>query len=142
MAILPTVEEALQAAIGDYNNWASEKGRGYDPVRAYGELRGIFFNKLMARLRESGEIIVNRLRHRTVLPDDLACIFSNTTCELKGLVIPTASGNEDRLSILVLLSEYAGKADYKSTYSAPQHALVSPENKMTYIINSIKTYRK
>lgn len=41
----PLYVEAIQKAVDDYNDWATKKGADYDIVRAYNELKGIFYNK-------------------------------------------------------------------------------------------------
>lgn len=73
------VQTVLQVAMQDYNIWAQRGARYYDPVKAYGELRGIFFNKLIARARDAGFQLRPYHRWRsqvlTLHPSDIICKF-------------------------------------------------------------------
>lgn len=73
-------QTVLQAAIETYNRWAEKGARYYDPVKAYSELRGIFYNKLIALAKDHTSLNIrphHRWRHRTITlnPSDLICQF-------------------------------------------------------------------
>lgn len=74
---------AVEKALMDYADWVSGK-RDFAKFYKEGELRGIFYNKLVTRLREAG---VNIGRFRKILyPADLICQFS-TPGSLEGVTL-------------------------------------------------------
>lgn len=76
--------EALQEAIKDYNLWAKDKrgiNQSISPKNLYGEIRGVFYNKLLARMKEvPGFHEENRdLYGRLLEPDDFEAYFQDMT---------------------------------------------------------------
>jgi hypothetical protein len=106
-------QKILQNAINDYNVWASQKAKGYDPVKSYTDLRGIFFNKLRQSINNSGykDMMNTASRHysRTLYPEDINCQF-NEVGYLAGLsfLSPAKHSNQDRIIALSLLTDSLG----------------------------------
>lgn len=145
MADKMSIKECLQAAIGDYNSWVKDLNGQYDYVKDYGELRGVFFNKLRTRLREAGEFHISRTTHKAIRVDDLACVFSKS-CLLVNLVIPTGTTYGLRGKLILDLSACTEQMEY-DYYSVPawelpaQKDLTPAMSKLSSITNAIKSYR-
>jgi hypothetical protein len=69
------VSKALQEAVNDYNIWNKEQGEFVN--HSWNERRGIFYNKLLARLRlVAGFYDINKdLYGRLLEPDDFRLSF-------------------------------------------------------------------
>lgn len=138
MAKQLTLKEAFQEAIKDYNTWAASKSKGYDAANSYGELRGIFFNKLITQLREvEGFQVKHRAYYgRSIIPEDLYCQFGSL-CGLESAIVspPSHSGVGDaRVTLLLGLSEAAKEAVYDVLQSQIEYDLAG-------IVNRIKAYK-
>ena len=137
MAGYLTVGEALQEAIKDYNAWAIKSAKGYHHERAYRDLKGIFYNKLITRMRET-EGFSTHYRHsygKTIESSDFVCYFSDS-CILTNLSIDT-------------YNPYIGEARQKlmkelawQVYNITFDALPGPiEYRIAAIVNEIKAYK-
>lgn len=130
-----TVTEALGLAIDDYNSWAERSAMHYDSIKAYTELRGIFFNKLRNRLCnvEGWRCRVAAWRGgRTLYPTDIKMEVSKE-CQLAWIDIPFYQSHSiERTSTLQELHE-ACKAWTTSTKA-------SVEYKLDSIIKQIKDF--
>lgn len=94
---------ALEKALMDYADWVSGR-RDFTKFYKEDELRGIFYNKLVTRLRQGG-MDIGRFR-KVLYPSDLICYFSTPGCI-------------ERVSL-----------DASKTYSYAYH---SPERKATLV---------
>jgi hypothetical protein len=47
---MATLTKAVFDGILSYNEWAIKKARGYDPIKSYNDLVGVFYNKLLDEL--------------------------------------------------------------------------------------------
>lgn len=66
----------IESAFLDYSDWVSRKSKiQINMLGREADLRGIFFNKLVTRLREKG-IDIGRVR-RSLYPTDFICHFTS-----------------------------------------------------------------
>lgn len=66
----------IENAFLDYSDWVSRKSKiQIHMLAGEADLRGIFFNKLVTRLREKG-VDIGRVR-RSLYPTDFICHFSS-----------------------------------------------------------------
>lgn len=66
----------IENAFLDYSDWVSRKSRlEIHMLASEDDLRGIFFNKLVARLREKG-IDIGRVR-KSLYTTDFVCVFTS-----------------------------------------------------------------
>jgi hypothetical protein len=132
-----TLKEALQEAIREYNLWAAERAGGYDSVAAYGELRGIFFNKLLGRIKEvAGYQFHGRSYYgRLIQPTDFLCELSRS-CALIHMHInpPSSSYSTLRINMLKDLITAATEVEYEILPTPTEYGLAG-------IVNAIKAYK-
>ena len=105
----------VEKAFLDYQDWVSRKSKLERHMLAGEEdLRGIFYNKLITRLREAGVHIGNV--RRTLYPTDFSCLFS-TPGFLESVTINISTAYsytyhpQDRKEILYKLGEALSKID-------------------------------
>lgn len=104
------IRKALQKTVEEYNIWSSKSGKGYDVVKAYGELRGIVFNKLKRQLIDNGITFGHENPgyglKTNLFPEDLDCTFTKNAALTKLMFRrPTEYVPRTRMTILSELQE-------------------------------------
>ena len=126
------MKELVHKGIENYNHWASLTKGKYHPLKNYGELRGVLYNKLKETINPIlCEYPISNYFHKKFVPDDLMCQFDDD-CTLKSCVIREANNKDyntrnqflDRLRTAV--EEVFGSPFYAQSFNN--------------IVNQIKNY--
>lgn len=134
------VKGALQEAVDSYNRWADYKGENYDVEKAYGDIRGIFFNRLITELRQIPSFRTKVARFRRILiPEDLICTFIRGSF-LTNLTVKCSGGYTDheRVDLLKTLALSSDIVRYHQNLYK-----VSPDSldPITAIVEQVKAYK-
>lgn len=125
----------IEKAFLDYSDWVSRKSKiQIHMLAGEADLRGIFFNKLVTRLREVG-VDIGRVR-RSLYPTDFICHFSSPGFMESLTLNPDAYSythhGPERKAILMGLGEALNQVDMTKLSNRFNWEL-------TKIVNSLKS---
>lgn len=67
--------EAFKGALVDYHDWLSTKRKDEHQIASFSELRGIFYNKLISKIKEIGENAYDI--RKSLFPSDFSIEFEH-----------------------------------------------------------------